>query len=86
MCAERRAPRRIVEQGGALIGRIEKVLTDKADAVDAGRASAVTVSSEVRGRISALAADGFTVAGQTVKVQGEELLVMREEDIMGVIA
>jgi chaperonin GroES len=24
-------------------------------------------------------------AGQTVKVQGEELLVMREEDIMGVI-
>ena len=24
-------------------------------------------------------------AGQTVKVQGEELLVMREEDIMGVV-
>jgi chaperonin GroES len=24
-------------------------------------------------------------AGQSVKVQGEELLVMREEDIMGVI-
>ena len=24
-------------------------------------------------------------SGQTVKVQGEELLVMREEDIMGVI-
>ena len=25
-------------------------------------------------------------SGQTVKVEGEELLVMREEDIMGVIA
>ena len=25
-------------------------------------------------------------AGQTVKVDGEELLVMREEDIMGVVA
>ncbi len=25
-------------------------------------------------------------AGQTVKVEGDELLVMREEDIMGVIA
>ena len=25
-------------------------------------------------------------AGQTVKVEGEELLVMREEDLMGVIA
>jgi chaperonin GroES len=25
-------------------------------------------------------------AGQTVKVEGEELLVMREEDIMGVIS
>ena len=25
-------------------------------------------------------------AGQTVKVDGEELLVMREEDIMGVLA
>jgi chaperonin GroES len=24
-------------------------------------------------------------SGQTVKVQGEELLVMREEDVMGVI-
>ena len=24
-------------------------------------------------------------AGQTVKVQGEELLVMREEDVMGVV-
>jgi chaperonin GroES len=25
-------------------------------------------------------------AGQTVKVEGDELLVMREEDLMGVIA
>jgi chaperonin GroES len=25
-------------------------------------------------------------SGQTVKVEGEELLVMREEDIMGVVA
>ncbi len=25
-------------------------------------------------------------AGQTVKIEGEELLVMREEDIMGVVA
>jgi len=25
-------------------------------------------------------------SGQTVKVEGEELLVMREEDLMGVIA
>ena len=25
-------------------------------------------------------------AGQTVKVEGEELLVMREEDLMGVVA
>jgi hypothetical protein len=35
---------------------------------DDGRASAVTVVSEVKGRITALAADGFTVAGQAVKV------------------
>ena len=26
-----------------------------------------------------------TISGQTVKVEGEELLVMREEDVMGVI-
>jgi hypothetical protein len=38
---------------------------------DSGRASAVTVSSEVYGRITALASDGFTVAGQTVKVSAD---------------
>jgi hypothetical protein len=35
---------------------------------DAGRASAVTVVSEVRGRVASLAPDGFTVAGQVVRV------------------
>ena len=38
----------------------------KAD--DAGKAATVTISSEVFGRITALRADGFVVAGQTVKV------------------
>jgi hypothetical protein len=36
-----------------------------------GRASAVTVGSEVVGRITALASDGFTVAGQSVKVSAD---------------
>ncbi|MFZ4761036.1 MAG: DUF5666 domain-containing protein, partial [Burkholderiaceae bacterium] len=38
----------------------------KAD--DSGKAGTVTISSEVYGRITALRADGFVVAGQTVKV------------------
>jgi hypothetical protein len=38
----------------------------KAD--DSGKAGTVTISSEVYGRITGLRADGFVVAGQTVKV------------------
>jgi hypothetical protein len=45
------------------LGMQVEVLAD-----DTGRARAVTVASEVYGRIDALASDGFTVAGQTVKV------------------
>ena len=43
---------------------------------EAGRIIALDVKVGDRGKYS----------GQTVKVDGEELLVMREEDIMGVLA
>jgi hypothetical protein len=48
------------------LGMQVEVLADDSD-----RAASVTVSSEVRGRITALASDGFTAAGQVVKVSAD---------------
>lgn len=52
-------------------------------AADDGRASAVTVSSEVKGRIASLAADGFVVAGQTVKVSTDPAAPTVYEGVAG---
>lgn len=50
---------------------------------DSGRASSVTVSSEVFGRITALTSGGFIVAGQTVRVSTDLSSPTVFEDVSG---
>jgi hypothetical protein len=53
---------RLASVSALRLGMQVEVLAD-----DANRAASVTISSEVRGRITSLATDGFTVAGQVVR-------------------
>lgn len=50
---------------------------------DGGRASSVTVSSEIFGRISSFTAGGFVAAGQTVTVSTDPASPTAFEDVSG---
>ena len=70
-------------------GKIIKLVASEGQAVQAGDVLLILEAMKMQNEITAEAAGtvkAFNVAaGQSVKVEGEEVLVMREEDIMGVI-